>query len=269
MGKRYKPVIRQVLRDIPVKHVKVWREAQARKLDRSRIRDIARSIKSEGLQNPPLIQKGGKGEYLLISGHHRLAALKSLGAKKSKFLVLTRDTAYGLEDAKAASVVENIHRMQMNTRELSQACIFLAGQVGKTEAAKKLGMSMQTFKKYHGFAGVPEGLKELVPKTITRDEATKLYQIIPAVSKAVKIANNISSLDSQSRRLYLRILAQSPKSGHRTILKRVRKAGLRKNITIRLAKSNARKLAKIADKKELDEVTLAGLIIRDYLKKHK
>lgn len=267
MARRYKPKIRQVFREIPLKHIRTWRQAQARRLDRSRVGELARSIRSEGLQNPPLVQKGGKNEWLLISGNHRFAALKRLGAKKAKFLVLTRDTSYDLEDAKAASVAENIHRARMDHREVADACIFLAEQVGKAEAARKLGMSAATFKKYHGFAGVPDKLKELVPKTITRDEATRIYQIVPGTAKAVKVAGNVSGLDLQSRKLYLRVLAQNPKSAHKTVLKKMRKVGVKQRIPLVLAKSNARKLARIAEKKGIDDARLANRIVLDYLKK--
>jgi len=67
-------------------------------------------------------------------------------------------------------------------------------------------MSMATLKKYLGFAGVPEKLKEMVTKEISRDEATKLYLIIPNLSNALKIAQRISQLDSQTRKRYLRLL---------------------------------------------------------------
>lgn len=267
LTKRYTPKIKQVFREIPLRHIKIWKKAQARKLDRSRVGELAKSIKSEGLQNPPLVQKSGKNEHLLISGRHRLAALKQLGAKKAKFLVLTSSTAYNLEDAKAASVAENIHRANMETKEVASACIFLAEQVGKSEAAKKLGMSMATFKKYHGFAGVPEKLKNLVPKVISRDEATKLYQIIPNTIKAIKIANNISKLDSQSKKLYLRVLSQNPRSRHKVILKKMRKFGIKRKIPIELAKSNAKKLARLAEKKDMDPNKFANKIVLDYLKK--
>ena len=44
------------------------------------------------------------------------------------------------------------------------------------------------FKKYHGFAGVPEALKSMVPKIITRDEATKIYQYVPNLKNAIQVA---------------------------------------------------------------------------------
>ena len=79
MTKRYNPPISYRLREIPVKQIKVWEEAQARKLDREGINDLAKSIRSEGLQNPPLVQKDGKETFLLMSGQRRLAALKNWG----------------------------------------------------------------------------------------------------------------------------------------------------------------------------------------------
>ncbi|ABK77800.1 transcriptional regulator [Cenarchaeum symbiosum A] len=254
---------------MPLKNVHVWKEAQARRLDRSRVRDIAKSIRSEGLQNPPVIQRGGRGLYLLISGHHRLAALKYLGAKKSKFLVITKDTEYGLDDAKAASVVENLHRLQMSPRELADACKFLAEQTTKSEAAKKLGMSMPTFKKYHGFAGVPDKIKAMVPGTISRDEATRLYQAVPTISQALKVVSKIAKLDRPSRRIYLRLLAQSPRSGHKIILKRMRKVGIKKKIPIELGKNGARKLSRLAEREGTDETRLANRIVREYLRKRR
>ncbi len=83
MAKRkYNSPISYRLREIPIKYIKIWKDAQARKLDRDGIAELARSIKNEGLQNSPMVQKDGKNSYLLMSGQRRLAALKRLGAKK-------------------------------------------------------------------------------------------------------------------------------------------------------------------------------------------
>ena len=121
-------------------------------------------LKNEGLLNPPLVQKEGKNTFLLMSGQRRLAAMKRLGAKKIPVHVLTKQTAYDLENAKAASVVENIHRNDMNHKEIADSCKFLNEQMGKSAAAKSMGMSLPTLNKYLGFSGVPNRLRLLVPK---------------------------------------------------------------------------------------------------------
>jgi len=265
--KRFTSMISYRLKEIPIKQIRVWKEVQARKLDREGISELAKSIKSEGLQNPPMLQKEGKNSYLLMSGQRRLAALKRLRAKKIPALVLTRQSEHELEDAKAVSVVENIHRNKMNIKDTAAACKFLTEKIGKSKAAQSLGLSMTTFRKYLGFAGVPEQLKDLVPKTISRDEATKLYQAVPTVSKAIKIAQKISKLDSRTRKAYLTALARSSRSTHKTLLKRAKSIRIRQNISFKLTKSLARKLTSKANRREVEPNELANQIIVKWLKR--
>ena len=261
---RYTSRVSYRLKEIPIKKIQVWKEAQARKLDREGISELAKSIKTEGLQNPPMVKKE-RNLYLLMSGQRRLAALKRLGAKRIPVLVLTRKTEYDTPDAKAASVVENIHRKNMNVKDMADACAFLAQQMGKSKAAQSLGLSMSTFQKYHGFAGVPEKLKELVPKTISRDNATKLHQIIPDVSKAIKIAQQISELETQTKKRYLKVLARSPNLSHKKIMKKVRSLALQQNISLRLSKRKTRGLLVQSHRQDVHPNQLANKIVSDWL----
>ena len=267
VARRYKSPITYRLREIPIKQIKVWKDAQARKLDREGITELAKSIKNEGLQNPPMVQKESRNSYLLMSGQRRLAALKRIGAKKIPVLLLTQNTKYDLENAKAASVVENLHRNKMNTKDMTHACVFLAESVGKAKAAQSLGISQQTLKKYLGFAAVPDKLKQYVPKQLSRDDATKLYQIYPNISKAVKIAEKILPLDPKLRKKYLQILTKSPKSSHLKLLKRSKASLLQQKITVELNKTNARKMQSLAAKNDLEVKDMANMILANYLKK--
>lgn len=214
-----------------------------------------------------MVQKESKNSYLLLSGQRRLAALKRLGAKKIPVLLLTQNTKYGLEDAKAASVVENLHRNKMNVKDMTAACVFLSESVGKSKAAKSLGISSVTLKKYLGFAAVPEKLRQFVPKELSRDDCTKLYQSIPNVSKAVRIAEKITLLDQKLRKEYLRALSRSPKSSHLKILKKAKTGLLQQRVTVQLTKGNARKLKSLATRKEIDVDTMTDEILSSYLKR--
>jgi len=265
--KRYNPPISYRLREIPVKQIKVWKDAQARKLDREGITELARSIKNEGLQNPPMVQKESKDSYLLMSGQRRLAALKRLRAKKIPVLLLTQSTKYDLEDAKAASVIENLHRNKMSVKDVAAASVFLTESVGKNKAAQSLGISQQTLRKYLGFAAVPDKLKEYVPNEMSRDDATRLHQTIPNISKAVQIAERVIPLDQRLRKQYLRALAKNPHSSHNKLLKKAKSRLLQQRITVEINKSNARKLQKLAAKNDLEVTDMAEKIMADYLKK--
>jgi len=228
---------------------------------------VPKSIKNEGLQNPPMVQKESKNSYLLMSGQRRLVALKRLGAKKIPVLLLTNSTRYDLDNAKAASVVENLHRNKMNTKDMTTACVFLVSSVGKAKAASSLGISSQTLKKYLGFAAVPDKLKQFVPRELSRDDCTKLYQIISNVSKAVKITEKIISLDQKLRKEYLKALSYSPKSSHLKILKKAKSGLLQQKVVIQLSKGNARKLNSLAAKKEIEVTEMVDKIVFDYLKR--
>jgi ParB family chromosome partitioning protein len=269
LAKRYTPTISYRLKEIPIKEIKVWKEAQARNLDREGISELAKSIKNEGLLNPPLVQKQNKNTYLLMSGQRRLAALKRLGAKKIPVHIISKKTEYDLENAKAASVVENIHRKDMDHKDIASACKFLTEQVGKSIASKSMGMSLPTLNKYLGFAGVPDKLKSFVPSLISRDEVTKLYLIVPNVKKAEKIIQKMSNLDSVLRKKYLTALSQSPNASHQKLLKRAKSFRIKQNISLKLPKTYAKKLASLSNKNDVTPDEMAGKIISDYIKRKK
>ena len=269
MAKRYQSPINYHLREIPIKQIKVWKDAQARKLDRDGIAELARSIKNEGLQNPPMVQKESKNTYLLMSGQRRLAALKRLRAKKIPVLLLTQNTKYDLKDAKAASVIENIHRTKMSAKDVAVASVFLTESVGKSKAAQSLGISQQTLRKYLGFAAVPDKLKEYVPRELSRDDATRLYQSISNVSKAVQVAERMTPFDQRLRRQYLRTLARNPKLSHLKLLKKAKAGLLQQRITVELNKGNAKKLQRIATRNDVEINEMADKILSSYLKKKK
>ena len=157
----------------------------------------------------------------------------------------------------------------MNHKEIADACKFLTEQVGKSAASKSMGMSLSTLNKYLGFAGVPDKLKMMVPSIISRDEATRLYNIIPNVSKAENIAQKIAKLDSTLRKKYLLALSQSPKSSHPKLLKRAKSLRIKRNISFKLSKTNAQKLARESNKIEMNPDELASKIISDYLQRKK
>lgn len=267
MSQRYRQKLQYHVKVIPIKKVQVWNEAQARSLARDGIHDLAKSIRNEGLQNPPLVQKNGKGRFLLMSGQRRLAALKILKAKKIPVLVLTK--GYDLENAKAASVIENLHRKNMAPKEMAHSCSFLAEKMGVTGGAHSLGISRKTFKKYVGFAALPEKIKDLVPGTISSSVAIHLNQIIPNVAKAVRIAERISELDARTQKSYLRLLVTHPSANHNKLLKKARLLAIRRTLPVTLSSSYAKKLEKESQYREEEPEKLARQIVVAWLSKRR
>ena len=233
------------LQDIPISKIDVWEEAQARKLDTEGIKELAKSIESEGLQSPPLVKKDGP-RYKLFAGQRRLAAIKYLKKTTIPCLVLSKNIT--IEDAKAASLIENIHRKGMENKDISTSINYLLETIkSKSKVAKMLGMSDRTLRRYLGFGSLPGQIKELVPDKISRDEAVKIFRIIPKIKKVIEIINKISKFEKTIRIKYVQELAKGPSTTHDIILKKIKNENYKK-LDIKLTKKQIKFVAKHAKK---------------------
>ncbi len=254
------------MENVPLSKIEVWYDAEARDLDPEGIKELAESIQREGLQNPPLVQKAGDGKYKLVAGQRRLEALKRLGARTIPVTVMRSSSK--LEDAKASSIIENLHRKQMTSSELAEACDFLADTFGsKRKAAKALGLSVPTFRSYQGYKSVPESLKEFVKeKKLTRSEVTRLWRIIQNGPTALDIANRISKYPNvNSRKRYLDALEEDPHADHQQLKRMARHFREKQNIRFKLSRGQAKGLARASRDQDLEPNELANKLVKDWL----
>jgi ParB family chromosome partitioning protein len=143
----------------------------------------------------------------------------------------------------------------------------LSESIGASKAAKSLGISQQTMRKYLGFAAVPEKLRQFVPKELSRDDCIKLYRSVPNVPAALRVAQRIIPMEQKLRKQYLKSLSYSPKSSHLKLLKKAKSGLLQQRITIGMNKTNARKLRALSMKQNIDVTEMADEIISSYLKR--
>lgn len=244
--------------------ITVWDEAQARPLDDTDIDSLAKSILAEGLQNPPMVQRAGNS-YLLMSGQRRLAALKKLGAKTIPVLILSKNSACSIQDAKAVSIIENLHRKDMSTSEMASSCEFLAQKMGKANAAKSLGISMATLREYLGFGAVPDKIKEMVPKVISKKDAVRICKIISAESKVLDIIERIKKYDVAQKRRYIDALEQLGYTEHSEIQKLANSFRARQNLSLKISKTQAKGLSKLSRENNLEPAEFAEKIVTEYL----
>ena len=249
------------LESLPVSSIDVWDDAQARKLDTNGIADLAKSISVDGLQNPPLVQKNGD-RYTLISGQRRLAAVKSLGKKVIPALIL--QTRKSIENAKASSLVENIHRRGMNPAVTAKAVRFVVQQKGKKQASKMLGMSMRTIERHIGFDAVPDSIKALVPKSLSRDHSIKLCRYTKSAANALDTANLISKYDEAKKDRYIKALADNPSDTHAILLRKSNRY-YADTFKLGLAPNLMQKLATESEKQDVTSEQLVSDIVRRWL----
>jgi ParB family chromosome partitioning protein len=251
---------------VSISKVSVWDEVEARKLNLEGIKELADSIRQEGLQNPPVVQKTKDGKYKLIAGQRRLAALKIIGSKNIPVLVVKRP--YDDDDAKAVSIVENLHRKQMNATEMAEACDFLVKSMKSSKkVATALGISQQTLRSYSGFNSIPEKLQQLVPETISRNEALRLYRIVPKVNEAVEIAKRISKYSTVAKKRYFDALTMDPTAPHATIRRMANHFKDKQNIRLKLTTQQAKGFSKAATDNSTEPNELAAKIVSEWLSK--
>ena len=254
--------MRYVLQDLPVSSIDVWNEAQARKLDTRGVAALAKSIRADGLQNPPLVRKDGN-RYTLISGQRRLAAVKSLGKRTIPALVLQGSHA-SVDDAKASSLIENIHRRGMNPAEAAKSVRFVVQQKGKKEAGRVLGMSMRTLERHIGFDAVPDNIKELVPERLSRDHAIRLCRYAKNAAGATEMAGLISRYDEAKKDRYLKALADNPGDTHNDLLRKSNRY-YANTFKLGLPASMMQKLAAESEKKDMTSEQMVSDIVRRWL----
>lgn len=245
------------LKEVPIESIKVWSEAQARSLSNEGIDELAQSIKSDGLQNPPLVQQDGY-DYVLISGQRRLAACKALGRQTIPVLVLEKEQ--DVVNAKTSSLIENLQRSNMSGAEISKAVRFLVDHNGKLKTCEHLGISTRTLDRYLGFDIVPAQIKDMVPDRLSRDEAVHLMRATDDASRAVEIAERLSKYDKAKRSRYIKALADNPDDTHSQLLRKSNRY-YNKNLKLDLSGTAMARLATEADALDLNVEELVTDIV--------
>lgn len=182
--------------------------------------------------------------------------------KKTTMSCLVLSKNITIEDAKAASLIENMHRKGMNNKDISTAINYLLQSIkSKSKVATMLGMDSRTLRRYMAFDAIPGQIKELVPDTISRDEAVKIYKIIVNVKNTIEIIKKISKLEKNIRVKYIQELAKDHTTPHKTILNRIKNNNIN-NANIKLSKSQSSFITKESKKQKIKPEILINKLIQ-------
>ena len=112
----------------------------------STIEDLAKSIEKQGLLSPITVFQKPDGRYSLVAGQRRLLACRKLGW--SMIPAIVRDTMTDA-DATAISLIENVHRADMNPRDKALAFKALLDKFGDFQSvSRETGVGVSTIRKY-------------------------------------------------------------------------------------------------------------------------
>ena len=133
--------------------------------DEEKLRELADSIREQGVIHPLVVTETSDGRYGLITGERRLRASKIAGLEEVPVIVRKADD----EGLLALSIVENIQREDLNPIEEARAFQELMDQFNhaQEDIAKKLGRSR---------ASVTNTLRLLkLPRVVQEDVACGRY----------------------------------------------------------------------------------------------
>ena len=107
--------------------------------DETALRELAQSIKEQGVIQPVTVRKLGYNKYQLISGERRLRASKRAGLKTIPVFIRVANDEQMLELA----LIENIHRENLNAIEVAISYQRLIDECNMTqeEVSEKVGKS--------------------------------------------------------------------------------------------------------------------------------
>ena len=107
--------------------------------DETALRELAQSIKEQGVIQPVTVRKLGYNKYQLISGERRLRASKMAGMKTIPVFIRVANDEQMLELA----LIENIHRENLNAIEVAISYQRLIDECNLTqeEVSEKVGKS--------------------------------------------------------------------------------------------------------------------------------
>jgi len=167
----------------------IWSEGNVR-VDENDINDLAASIDRQGLITPLNVvarANDNGGEYLLIAGHRRLAAMKVINMTDCE--VVLNPVIETVADRLAAQFAENVVRKDLSAFEQMQVALDMKAE-GMTQAAvaTELGMSKAQVSKAQKTA-------KTIGSLDNADEAVKLTE--EALFSMAEAANEIDDAEDR------------------------------------------------------------------------
>jgi len=124
----------------------------------STIDDLARSIDHQGLLQPISVCRTEDGRYAVVAGQRRRLAFRLLSRATIPAIVHSQMSS---EDATAVSLVENLHRADMNPQDKAAAFGKLLAHSGTVaDVSRNTGVSEATVRKYLQLRSLAPELQE-------------------------------------------------------------------------------------------------------------
>jgi ParB family chromosome partitioning protein len=230
--------------------------------------ELKKSLDLIGLQQPVVVFPKDD-RYELIIGQRRLYAAKQLGWKTIPALIRKPTN---ITEAKIISLSENIQRVRLSPKDMSEACNYLFEKLGSAKAvAEALGVSQMTVNKYLSFHRIaPEPIKKLVEeKKITVPDAMKIVAYVwPDKEKAIKIAEKIAEMPRPEKERVFDVIRETPEKPVEKIFERAEETKVRKEFIIHFPENYALALEKAAEDRNMEPEDVVKDVVIEWLQEN-
>lgn len=132
--------------------------------DLPEIHDLALSIRQRGLLTPPLVRRkpDGDGEFLLVAGHRRHAAILALGWETTpvdEIVDIDEDEAFEIQ------LLENVQRVQLEPIQAARGLRLLMKRregASAAEVARSIGLSPSWVRRHLKLLELPDEVQQRV-----------------------------------------------------------------------------------------------------------
>jgi len=125
--------------DMPLSDIYPNPDQPRKNFDEQALRELADSIKKHGVIMPIVVNKDGKGKFMIIAGERRFRASKLAGLKTIPVIV----REYSKREIKEISLIENLQREDLNPIEAAAAMkqLMVEYKLTQDELAERIGKS--------------------------------------------------------------------------------------------------------------------------------
>lgn len=155
------------------------------------LRELAESLKNNGLVQPPTVRKLANGKYELIAGERRLRAAQLAGWDRIRVTLVEADD----QTAAVMTTTENLQREDLNPIEEAVSYRTLQEQFNLTqqEVAEKVGKGRATVANAVRLLELPEEVRELVAASLISAGHAKVLLSVDGEKERVLLARSCVS----------------------------------------------------------------------------
>ncbi|MGC4116785.1 MAG: ParB/RepB/Spo0J family partition protein [Myxococcales bacterium] len=237
------------------------------------IEDLAESIRVVGLLQPIIVcpSEQKKGKYEILAGQRRFLAHVQLKRATIKAAVL--ESRVDEHTAKALSLIENLVRRSISTKETIDACTSLYMKYGTMKAvSEELGLKENLVSQYVKFARLPPKLKKMVEANEV-DIKTALRAVDAAgtggkvdETEAVTFAKELAPMSGEQQKRVVKQRQDDPEIPVEEVLEAAKSSAKVTQIVVTLSATTHKSLQAFASEDSVTQDEAAAALIEDGLK---